>query len=92
MARTRRSGGRSGVGIQKPVHPDDALAAVVGDKALPRTELTKRIWDYIKSHDLQDPNDRRVVRSDATLKKVFGNKNRVTMFEIARFMNEHVSG
>lgn len=94
MARARKQG-RGGAGrrsgIQKPVQPDDVLAAVVGDEPLPRTELTRRMWDYIKSHDLQDPDDRRVVRSDATLKRVFGQKSRVTMFEIARYMNEHVS-
>jgi upstream activation factor subunit UAF30 len=78
-----------GTGIQKPVKPDDALAEVVGARAQPRTQLIKRIWDYIKSHDLQDPKDRRVIRPDQTLGRVLPGK-RVSMFDIARLMNAHV--
>jgi chromatin remodeling complex protein RSC6 len=74
----------------KPVEPDEALADVVGREARPRTDLTRRIWRYIKSHSLQDPADRRVIRPDEKLRRVLGNKQRVSMFEIGRHMNAHL--
>jgi chromatin remodeling complex protein RSC6 len=94
----RRSGGSRGgeaakqrqVGIQKPVKPDDALGEIVGHRAQARTEMTKRIWKYIKTHNLQDPEDGRVIRPDRALGRVLGDKQRVSMFEIAGFLNAHV--
>lgn len=77
-------------GIQKPVHPDDALAKVVGTRAQPRTEITRRLWTYIKDHHLQDPEDGRVVHPDDRLRVVLGGKRKVTMFEIPRHLNAHV--
>jgi chromatin remodeling complex protein RSC6 len=77
-------------GIQKPVHPDGALAKVVGTRPQPRTEITKRLWLYIKNHHLQDPEDGRVVHPDATLRNVLGGKRKVSMFEIPRHLNAHV--
>jgi upstream activation factor subunit UAF30 len=88
----RSSKARRGVGIQKPVEPDDVLAKIVGAKAQPRTEMIKRIWSYIKSHKLQDPKDRRVIRPDGPLGRVLGDKRRVSMFEIAGFLNSHLAG
>jgi len=85
-----KAGGRQATGIQKPVEPDEDLAAIVGAEARPRTEMTKRLWDYIKSEDLQDPKDRRVIRADAKLARVFDGKRRVSMLEIARYLNGHV--
>jgi len=83
---------RKGAGIQKAVEPDEALAKIVGPKAQPRTQMIKRIWSYIKSHELQDPKDRRVIRPDGVLGPVLGDKRRVSMFEIAGFLNAHLAG
>lgn len=81
---------RRNPGFDKPVQPDDRLAEVVGAKAQPRSELTKRIWSYIKAHHLQDPDDGRVIRADAKLKPIVGNKRRVSMLELPRHLNAHV--
>ncbi|MEE9293869.1 MAG: SWIB/MDM2 domain-containing protein, partial [Phycisphaerae bacterium] len=59
-----------------PVQPDNALAAVVGTKPIPRTEVTKKLWNYIKKHDLQDANKRTMIKADANLKPIFGGKAR----------------
>lgn len=82
--------GRSGRGINAPVKPDAALAAVVGNEPKPRTEITKRMWDYIKQNDLQDPEDRRTIVADDKLRPIFNGKDRVSMFEMTKLMNEHV--
>jgi chromatin remodeling complex protein RSC6 len=73
----------------KPLTPSAELAAVVGKKALPRTEAVKKIWDYIKKHDLQDPANRRNINADKKLKAVFG-KDQVTMFEMTKLMSAHL--
>jgi chromatin remodeling complex protein RSC6 len=78
-------------GLAKPVKPDATLAPIVGSAALTRAELTKKIWDYVKKNDLQDPKDRRSIRADAKLKPVFGGKDKVTMFEMTKLVNQHVS-
>lgn len=75
----------------KPVTPDEALAAIVGSKPLPRTELTKSLWDYIKKHNLQDPKKKTDIIADAALKKVFNGKAKVTMFEMTKLVSGHVS-
>jgi chromatin remodeling complex protein RSC6 len=93
QVRGRRGGEvakRRQAGIQKPVRPDDALAAIVGRRAQARTQMIKQIWSYIKSHHLQDPKDGRVIRPDGPLGRVLGDKRRVSMFEIARFLNLHL--
>lgn len=77
-------------GFAKPVQPDEALAAVVGSEPLPRTELTKRLWDYIRSHQLQDPAKKTQINADAKLKAVFDGKTHVTMFEMTRLVSGHV--
>ena len=74
----------------KPVTPDSVLSAVVGAKALPRTELTKKLWDYIKKNGLQDKKDRKMINADAALKAVFGGKNKVSMFEMTKLVSGHV--
>jgi chromatin remodeling complex protein RSC6 len=74
-----------------PVQPDAHLAAVVGSKPLPRTELTKKIWDYIKKNNLQDKKDRKQINADAALKVVFGGKSKVSMFEMTKLVSQHVS-
>jgi upstream activation factor subunit UAF30 len=77
-------------GIAKPVQPDQQLAEVVGSDAMPRTELTKRVWDYIKKHNLQDSENRRMINADAKLKPIFGGKSQVSMFEMTKLVNQHV--
>jgi chromatin remodeling complex protein RSC6 len=77
--------------FMKPVTPDDALAAVVGAKPLPRTELTKKLWDYIKKNNLQDKKNRRQINADDKLKAVFNGKKSVSMFEMTKLVSGHVS-
>ena len=74
----------------KPVTPDSALSAVVGSKPLPRTELTKKLWDYIKKNKLQDAKKRTQINADDALKVVFGGKKSVTMFEMTKLVSGHV--
>ncbi|HTL67881.1 MAG TPA: SWIB/MDM2 domain-containing protein [Lacunisphaera sp.] len=75
----------------KPVTPDAALAAVVGSKAVPRTELTKNLWAYIKKNGLQDKKNKRMINADAALKVVFGGKSQVSMFDMTKLVSKHVS-
>jgi upstream activation factor subunit UAF30 len=76
--------------FMKPVQPDAALAAVVGDKAVPRTELTKKLWAYVKKKGLQDAKNKRMINADDALKVVFGGKKQVSMFEMTSLVNKHV--
>ena len=75
----------------KPVTPDAALAPIVGSTPLPRTELTKKLWAYIKKHGLQDKKNRRNINADAALKVVFGGKAQVSMFDMTKLVSKHVS-
>lgn len=77
-------------GAHKTVQPSPELAAVVGKDPLKRTEVVKKVWDYIKSKDLQNPADRREIMADDNLEKVFGQK-KVTMFEMNKHLNRHLS-
>jgi upstream activation factor subunit UAF30 len=77
--------------FMKPMTPSAVLAAVVGSKPLPRTEVTKKVWDYIKKNKLQDAKERRNINGDANLQKVFGGKKTVSMFEMAKHLNKHLS-
>ena len=74
----------------KPVQPDAALAAIVGSKPLPRSEMTKKLWDYIKKNKLQDPAKRTMINADPALKAVFGGKKQVSMFEMTKLVSAHV--
>jgi upstream activation factor subunit UAF30 len=76
--------------FMKPMQPSADLAAVVGNNPMPRTEITKKVWAYIKKHNLQDPKERRMINADANLKKVFSGKNKVSMFEMTRHVNNHL--
>ena len=71
--------------LSKPVQPDAALAAVVGKDPLPRTELTKKLWEYIRKHELQDPKDKRSIRADEKILAVFDGKKAVSMFEMTKY-------
>jgi len=77
--------------FMKPVTPDDALAAVVGSKPLPRTELTKKLWVYIKKNNLQDAKVRTQINADDKLKVVFDGKKSVSMFEMTKLVSGHVT-
>lgn len=74
-----------------PVTPDATLAAVVGAKPLPRTEMTKKLWAYIKKNGLQDKKNKRMINADDALKAVFGGKSQVSMFDMTKLVNKHVS-
>ena len=74
----------------KPVQPDDVLGAIVGSKPLPRTELTKKLWAYIKKNNLQDKKIRTQINADEALKAVFGGKKSVSMFEMTKLVSKHV--
>jgi chromatin remodeling complex protein RSC6 len=76
--------------FMRPVVPSATLAEVVGDKPLPRTEVTKRLWAYIKRHGLQDKRNKRMINADATLKGIFGGKAAVNMFEMTKLVGKHL--
>jgi chromatin remodeling complex protein RSC6 len=76
--------------FMKPMQPDAALGEVVGSKAIPRTEVTKKIWAYIKRNGLQDKKKRTNINADDKLKAVFGGKKQVTMFEMTKLVNKHL--
>lgn len=76
--------------FMKPMTPSAALAEIVGSKPLPRTEVTKRLWAYIKKHKLQDQKNRRMINADANLKAVFGGKSVVNMFEMTKLVGKHL--
>jgi chromatin remodeling complex protein RSC6 len=76
--------------FMKALTPSASLAAVVGAEPLPRTEVTKKVWDYIKKLDLQDPANRRMINADDKLKAVFGGKAQVSMFEMTKLISDHL--
>jgi chromatin remodeling complex protein RSC6 len=76
--------------FMKAMNPSAALAAVVGSMAIPRTEVTKKIWDYIKKNKLQDSINRRLINADEKLKQVFGGKKQVSMFEMTKLVSNHL--
>jgi upstream activation factor subunit UAF30 len=76
--------------FMKPVTPNEKLAAVVGAAPLPRTELTKKLWVYIKKNNLQDKKNRRMINADAALKVVFGGKSQVSMFDMTKLVSKNL--
>jgi upstream activation factor subunit UAF30 len=76
-------------GFNKPLTPSAELAAVIGSEAIPRTEVTKKIWEYIKANSLQDAANKRNINADAKLKPIFG-KDQVTMFEMTKLLSAHL--
>ena len=89
----RKSSGRKRApnpAFMKPMQPDSALAAVVGDRPMPRTEITKKLWQYIKRNGLQDAKERRMINADDRLGRVFGGKKQVSMFEMTKLVNRHM--
>jgi upstream activation factor subunit UAF30 len=87
----KKGGGRkANAAFMAPVTPSPTLAPVVGDKPIPRTEVTTRLWAYIKKNNLQDQKNRRQINADAALKGVFGGKASVNMFEMTRLVGKHL--
>jgi upstream activation factor subunit UAF30 len=77
--------------FMKPLTPSTQLAEVVGAKAIPRTEVVKKLWVYIKKHGLQDSKNRRMINADENLKPIFGGKKQVSMFDMTKFISKHLS-
>ncbi len=91
-AKKRAGGGRRGGGaaFMKPMTPDAALAPVVGPEPKPRTEIVKKLWEYIRTKGLQDKTNKRMINADDNLAKVFNGRRQVTMFEMTKLVNQHL--
>jgi chromatin remodeling complex protein RSC6 len=81
---------KANAAFMKPVSPSPALAEIVGSKPIPRTEVTKKLWAYIKKNGLQDQKNKRMIKADAALKTVFGGKATVNMFEMTKLVGKHL--
>jgi chromatin remodeling complex protein RSC6 len=90
---TKKSGKKRtpSAAFMRPMQPSAALAAVVGSSPLPRTEVTKKLWAYIKRNGLQDSKNRRAINADEKLRPVFGGKSQVTMFDMTKLVSRHLS-
>jgi upstream activation factor subunit UAF30 len=77
--------------FMKPMQPSTALSAVIGSGAMPRTEVTKNLWAYIKRHGLQDSKNRRAINADDKLRPVFGGRSQVSMFDMTKLVSKHLS-
>ena len=90
MAKKAASKRKPNAAFMRPVQPSAALAEVVATKPIPRTEITKKLWAYIKKNGLQDKKNKRMIKSDDTLKPVFGGKTQVNMFEMTKLVSKHL--
>ena len=90
MSSKKKTTRKPNAAFMKPVTPSPALAEIVGSKPIPRTEVTKRLWAYVKKNKLQDPKNRRMIKADAALKLVFGGKSTVNMFEMTKLVAKHL--
>ena len=86
----KKSARKPNAAFMKAMTPSAVLAAVVGSMPIPRTEVTKKIWDYIKKNKLQDSINRRLINADDKLKQVFGGKKQVSMFEMTKLVSNHL--
>jgi len=86
----KKSGRKPSAAFMKPMTPSPQLAAVVGNKPLPRTEVTKKLWAYIKRNGLQDKKNKRMINADEDLKTVFGGRSTVNMFEMTKLVSKHL--
>ena len=91
MAKKKTSKRKPNAAFMKPMKISDDLAAVIGSKPIPRTEVTKKLWAYIKRNKLQDNENRRNINADDNLKKVFKGKKQVSMFEMTKLVSKHLS-
>jgi upstream activation factor subunit UAF30 len=89
-APAKKTARKPNAAFMKPVQPDEALSAIVGNKAIPRTEVTKKLWAYIKKKGLQDAKNKRMINADDSLKPIFGGKKQVSMFEMTKLVSKHV--
>ena len=90
MAKKTGTKRKPNAAFMRPVTPSDTLAKVVGAKAMPRTEVTKKLWAYIKKNSLQDKKNRRMINADANLKAVFDGKSSVNMFAMTKLVSKHL--
>ena len=90
MATSKKSEKKINPALMKPVQPDDVLAVIVGNKPMPRSQITKKLWEYIKKNGLQDTKVKTNIKADAALKAVFGGKAVVTMFEMTKLVSQHI--
>ena len=90
MAKKAAAKRKPNAAFMKPVQPSDKLAEVVGSKAIPRTEVTKKLWAYIKKNGLQDKKNKRMINADPALKAVFGGKASVNMFDMTKLVSKHL--
>jgi len=90
MAKETKPTRKPSAAFMKPVQPDDVLAKVVGNTPLPRTELTKKLWDYIRKGGLQDKKQKTLINADENLQAVFNGKKQVSMFEMTKLVSEHL--
>ena len=90
MATAKKKTRKPNAAFMKPVQPDAAFSTVVGTKAIPRTEVTKKLWAYIKKNGLQDKKKKTNINADDNLKTVFGGKKQVTMFEMTKLVSKHL--
>ncbi|KIC94044.1 SWIB/MDM2 domain-containing protein [Flavihumibacter solisilvae] len=86
----KKSARKPNAAFMAPLEPSTALADVIGSKPLPRTDIIKKIWDYIKKQGLQDSKNKRMINADAKLKVLFGGKSQVSMFDLAKIVSSHV--
>jgi upstream activation factor subunit UAF30 len=86
----KKTARKANAAFMKPMQPSPQLAEVIGTKPMPRTEVTKRLWLYIKKNGLQDSKNRRNINADASLKAVFGGKSTVSMFEMTKLVGKHL--
>ena len=89
-AAKKKSARKPNAAFMRPVTPSATLAEVVGSKPMPRTEVTKKLWAYIKKHGLQDKSNRRMINADDNLKSVFGGKSSVNMFDMTKLVGKHL--
>jgi chromatin remodeling complex protein RSC6 len=90
MAKKKKSTRKPNAAFMRPVTPSATLAEVVGAKPIPRTEITKKLWAYIKKNGLQDKKNKRMINADGNLKAVFGGKSSVNMFAMTKLVSKHL--
>jgi upstream activation factor subunit UAF30 len=89
--KAKKSARKPNAAFMKPVQPNDKLAAIVGPGAMPRTELTKKLWVYIKKNNLQDKKNRRMINADDKMKVLFGGKSSASMFELTKYASKNLN-
>jgi upstream activation factor subunit UAF30 len=88
--KAKKGGRKPNAAFMKPMSPSSTLAAVIGSSPMPRTEVTKKLWAYIKRNGLQDKNNKRMINGDDKLRAVFGGKSQVSMFDMTRLVSNHL--